>query len=198
MCPRKVDNRKDILLLMLYSPGKGDDVNEPIVGRTRVVKMMFLFKHEVLSHFRRGTEINEDNFYEFFPWNFGPFSQQAYDDLTFFTLRGFVEVSEADEEGLPESAEEWHEWLSNSGAALDTAEPEEYHEEVFSLTAKGVNFAASLYEGLSTSQRQLLKEFKTRLTTTPLRAILRYVYQTYPEMTDESKIKEQVLGQHSH
>jgi len=180
---------------MLYSPGRRQRVNEPIVGRTRIVKMMFLFKQEALSHFRRGTQITEDNFYEFFPWDFGPFSQQVYDDLTFFTLRGFIEVSEAQEEALPESAEEWHEWLSKSGAGVDPSEPEEYHEEEFRLKDKGIEFAASLYETLSASQRQLLKEFKSRLTSTPLRAILRYVYERYPPMTNQSKIKEQVLGQ---
>lgn len=194
MSTTPIDNRKDVLLLMLYSPGRNDAPNERIVGRTRLVKMMFIFKQEALSHFRRGTEITEDNFYEFFPWNFGPFSQQVYDDLTFFLLRGFVETSEAEEEGLPESAEEWHEWLSKSGAGTETAEPEEYREEVFTLTEKGVSYAASLYESLSNSQRQLLKEFKARLTGAPLRGILRYVYQKYPQMTGESKIKEKVLG----
>jgi hypothetical protein len=197
MAPRKIDNRKDILLLMLYSPGRTDDVNEPIVGRTRIVKMMFLFREEALPHFRRGTEITADNFYNFFAWNFGPFSQQVYDDLNFFALRGFVDVSEAEEEGLPESAEEWHEWLSQSGATEDAAEPEEYREEVFRLTPKGGAFASSLYEALSSAQSQLLREFKRRLTTTPLRAILRYVYNTYPKMTEQSKIRDQVLGRHS-
>jgi len=197
MASRRVDNRKDILLLLLYSPGQGDDPNERIAGRTRIVKMMFLFKQEALPHFRRGTAIDEENFYQFFPWDFGPFSQQVYDDLTFFTLRGFIDVSEAEEEGLPESAAEWHEWLSTSGIGADASEAEEYYEEIFALTLKGTQFAASLYESLSATQRRLLKEFKSRLNGTPLRAILRYVYQRYPAMIEESKIREQVLGRGS-
>jgi hypothetical protein len=34
---------KHILLLLLYSPGNSDHPNEPLVGRTRIIKMLFLF-----------------------------------------------------------------------------------------------------------------------------------------------------------
>ena len=61
-----LNNRKDILLLLLYSPGKTGNPNEPIVGRTRLIKMLFLFKKEALAHFAHGTEISDENFYEFF------------------------------------------------------------------------------------------------------------------------------------
>jgi len=107
----EINNRKDILLLLLYSPGVSKSYNEPIEGKTRLVKMLFLFKTEVLPHFRRGTKITEENFYEFFPWDFGPFSAQVYDDIAFFMLRGFVESSAAEGDGLPESAAEWEKWL---------------------------------------------------------------------------------------
>ncbi len=106
----KIDNRKDILLLMLYSSGVRDRVNEPIVGRTRLVKMLYLFKMEALPHFQQGTEITEDNFYEFHPWDFGPFSREVYDDINFFLLRGFIRSSISDEESLPESEAEWDQW----------------------------------------------------------------------------------------
>ena len=52
----KLNNRKDILLLLLYSPGKTGKFNEPIVGKTRLIKMLFLFKKEALSHFSRGLK----------------------------------------------------------------------------------------------------------------------------------------------
>jgi len=194
MLPAKINNRKDVLLLMLYSPGVRGIVNEPVAGRTRLVKMLFLFKAEVLPHFRRGTEINEDNFYEFFPWNFGPFSSQVYDDLTFFILRGFVESSISDEEGLPESAEEWEQWQMESGGERPPDEIEAYQEEEFQLTEAGKTFSKALYDTLSTSQRQLLKEFKARLNKAPLRAILKYVYTTYPEQIEKSTIKGEILG----
>jgi hypothetical protein len=193
MALAKINNRRDILLILLYSPGQTDQINEPIVGRTRLLKMMFLFREEVLEHFRKGTEVNEQNFYEFFPWDFGPFSSQVYDDLTFFILRGFVESDQSEEEALPESAAEWDEWLSESGAK-DTESQGTYEEESFRLTKKGLDFTKSLYDTLAVAQKQLLVEFKKRLAPVPLRAILQYVYKTYPDTTEKSKIKGEILG----
>ena len=195
MSDKKINNRKDILLLLLYSPGISDKVNEePIRGRTRIVKMLFLFQEEALAHFRRETNINEENFYKFFAWNFGPFSRDIYDDLTFFILRGFITSNETDEEGLPESAAEWEDWITSSGLESEIDEIREYVEEEFFLTKKGAEFTKELYETLSNSQKRLLKEFKARTSTVPLRALLRYVYEKYPEMTEKSQIRESLIG----
>lgn len=189
-----LNNRKDILLLLLYSPGKTGKPNEPIVGRTRLIKMLFLFKKEALAHFSRGTEISDENFYEFFAWNFGPFSSQVYDDLMFFTLRGFIEPSAAPQESLPESEEEWAKWMDESGAN-ETAEPfDPYEEETFRLTETGMAFTKQIYDSLSQSQQKLLHQFKSRLSAAPLRAILRYVYKTYPEDSSNSLLKEEVFA----
>jgi uncharacterized protein YwgA len=189
-----LNNRKDILLLLLYSPGKTLIINEPIVGKTRLIKMLFLFKKEVLSHFARGTDISEDNFYKFFAWDFGPFSSQVYDDLMFFTLRGFIESSSATQETLPESEEEWDKWLDESGTGESLQEFDPYEEETFRLTDSGSRFTQQLFDSLSDQQRTLLKQFKKRLSAAPLRAVLRYVYKTYPEEAANSTIKEEVLA----
>jgi uncharacterized protein YwgA len=190
----KLNNRKDILLLLLYSPGKTGQINESIAGKTRLIKMLFLFKKEALPHFCRGTEITEANFYEFFPWDFGPFSTQVYDDLIFFTLRGFIASSSAAQESLPESEEEWDKWLDESGINETPEILDPYEEETFALTDTGVSFTKQIYDSLSQSQQQLLKKFKARLSTAPLRAILRYVYKSYPDETAHSTIKEEVLA----
>lgn len=189
-----IGNRKDLLLLLLFSPGKTDQVNEPIVGKTRLVKMLFLFKAELLSYFKRGTDITDSNFYEFFPWNFGPFSAQVYDDLTFFVLRGFMTTASSQENTLPESAAEWNKWLAQSGSSNSIDEAEEYEEEIISLTEEGVDFTRPLFDSLSESQKNILKEFKSKLATAPLRAILKYVYSKYPDTTTKSQIKGDVLG----
>jgi len=190
----KLNNRKDILLLLLYSPGKSGEPNEPIVGRTRLIKMLFLFKKEVLSHFSRGSEITEESFYQFFPWNFGPFSPQVYDDLMFFILRGFIESSAATQESLPESEEEWEKWLDESGASESSEAFDPYEEETFRLTQTGITFTKQIFDSLSSSQQKLLRQFKSRLSSAPLRAILRYVYKSYPKEIANSTIKEEVLA----
>lgn len=194
MAERKIDNRRDILLLLLYSPGLRDEPNEPIVGRTRLVKMLFLFREELLPEFRLGTEITTENFYKFFAWSYGPFSRQVYDDLQFFTLRGFIKTAETTEDTLPESLAEWDMWLSGSNENADDESVIDYSEEQFSLTDKGLKFTTSLFAGLSTNQRQAIRLFKKQMTKTPLRSILKYVYEKYDDMTDKSEIKEGILG----
>lgn len=189
-----IDNKKDIMLLLLWSAGNRDQTNEPISGRTRLVKGMFLFKYEALKHFSRGTAINDSNFYEFFAWNFGPFSTQVYDDLTFFLLRGFVEATTSDEEALVESREEWERFVNETELAFDVnGAVDEYEEEKFSLTDRGMRWVESnLLPNLSGAQIDLLRTFKKKIQA-PLRAILRYTYETYPSYTDKSIIKEKVL-----
>ena len=164
------------------------------MGRTRLVKMLFLFKEEALKEFRKGTDINEDNFYDFFAWSFGPFSSQIYDDLKFFELRGFIAANESDEDTLPESAAEWEMWLSSSLPEATDYSYTEYQEEQFQLTERGVSFVEkNLYDLLSWSQKNLIREFRKRMESSPLRAILSYVYKNYPKLTEKSEIREQII-----
>jgi len=115
----------------------------------------------------------------------------------FFALRGFVESSAASQESLPESEEEWQKWLDESGTSEVREQIDTYEEETFVLTHTGVAFTKQIYESLSQPQQQLLKQFKSRLAAAPLRAILRYVYKTYPEEIANSTIKDAVLATHS-
>lgn len=192
----EINNKKDILLLLLYSPGKTDEVNESIRGRTRIIKMMYLFKKEILEHFKKGTGITEENFYDFFPWNFGPFCMEIYDDLTFFILQGFVDdVDCFDEPVLPESEEEWEAWLENTGTSQEEVCYDEYIEKEYKLKNKGVSFVEQkLWSHLSNSQKRMLKEFKSKIVNAPLRALLRYVYTKYKNDTVNSLIKKEILG----
>lgn len=192
----EINNRKDLLLLLLYSPGTTGQVNEPVAGRTRLVKMLFLFKKEVLDRFKKGIGITEENFYQFFGWNFGPFSREVYDDLNFFILRDFITVKNLEQESLPESVEEWKEWLTMTGMDFHREELgfDEYFEEEFCLTDNGRNFTQKIHDSLTKTQKELLTSFKSKINSTPLRAIIRYVYTKYPEMIENSKIKDQIAG----
>ncbi len=157
--------------------------------------MLFLFREEALPNFRKGIDLLPDRFYEFFPWNYGPFSRDIYDDLEFFTLRGFIERGTSNEETLPESAAEWTKWLRLTEADLDANSMSEYMEQEFRLTQdRGVPFAAALYKLLNSEQRKLLREFKARTSRIHLRALLEYVYRNYERMTTRSVIRKDILG----
>ena len=192
----KIDNRKDFLLLLLYSKGKTDSFNESIIGRTRMVKMMFLFMEEALKYFKENTRVEEDNFYQFFAWKYGPFSQEIYDDITFFNFIGFLKIENSQEKKIAESYNEWEMWLDET--SLDEAPSIEdtplsqinnLREEKFTLTSKGEKYARELYNTLTSNQTELLTNFKSKLVSAPLRAILNYVYNRYPKTTIKSKNK---------
>lgn len=189
----KVDNRKDILLLFLYSPGKTNNINEPISGRTRLVKSLFLFKEEAIKHFKSNIEIDKNSFYNFFAWNFGPFSTEIYDDLNFFILNGFIKHNPIESDDMQEASAEMENWMEISGLTLEENDYSDYTDEEFKLTEKGVEFTAPMYNILTENQKQYLKQFKNKMITTPLIAINRYVYNNYPDFTVKSKIIDKVL-----
>lgn len=194
----KIDNRKDILLLLLYAPGESGEYNEPISGRTRIVKALFLFREELLGDFKKGLSLEESDFYKYYAWHYGPFSTEVYDDLLFFQLRGFVNIERSKGETLQESIEEWINWKDLTG--LDDNDDLsddylEYQEEIFCLTDKGeVWVENNLWRQLSRKQKELIIQFKSRVNAMPLRALLRYVYERYPGSIERSTIADKVLA----
>lgn len=185
-----INNRKDILLLLLYSPGIAKVENEPINGRTRLTKMIFLFQKEWFKLFKKNIHLQDEEFYNFFPWNFGPFSKEVYEDINFFYLRKFISKSNSDEDTSLEAASEWSEWISTTEELESSTE---YTEETFSLDEKGLKFTKKMYDSLSGDQRNLLEKFKAETQKLSLRALLKYVYSKYPEYTTKSKIKDSIL-----
>ncbi len=193
----KINNRRDILLLLLYSPGVTKQVNEPVKGRTRILKMLFIFKEEALKYFKKNTDIAEDKFYEYFPWKFGPFSSQVYDDITFFLLRGFITSQDSEGDILPEaiSEERYGQFISGGHPSEAQNMYQEFVEEKFLLTEKGEKFTRDkLYSALSQSQKTLLINFKKKMNTASLKAILNYVYEMYPDMTKKSQLRKAANG----
>lgn len=62
---------KRLLLLLLYSSTKKKEANVPIVGRTRLMKMVFLFEKELLDEFEKNRTFEEIALPEFFAWKYG-------------------------------------------------------------------------------------------------------------------------------
>lgn len=188
--PKKVATTKDLLLLLLHAKGSRGLVAEPIVGRTRLMKMIFLFDKELRHDFRMGTAVEEAAIPVFEPYDFGPYSSQVYSDLEFLVDLAFVKVSVAGDALPDEEAAEYDYWRAT---AADAAE-EEAELEQFSLTNTGRKFVERGRAGeLTDAQQTLLDEFKGRCTRTGLRSLLKYVYAKYPETTTKSKIRDQII-----
>ncbi len=198
MATRGPTSGRDILLLFLYVPGVTGEENEPISGRTRLMKMMFIFEREVYKKFRFEKTIEEGDLPDFRPWRYGPFSKDVFDYVEFFKRIGFVEVAETPgDEAAVEDAEEYGQWVDEIALdeETDTADYSDYTEESFRLTDRGAGYVkeSGLFENLSENQRSALSEYKVRFNGASLYAILQYVYKKYPDMTAKSEITEQIL-----
>lgn len=186
----KISSSKDLLMLLLYAKGKRGEACEAIVGRTRLMKMVFLFDEEIRKKFNLGEVVPKKILPEFEAYDYGPFSAQVYDDLKFLVNMGFVKVSGSDnKELLADEVEEYEYWQAISG---DEDRP---FQEQFTLTDVGRKFVEKKLQGeLNGEQWQVLDEFKMRVTSASLKALLKYVYTRYPSKISKSKIRDQVLG----
>lgn len=181
-------------MLLLYAAGTTGSVCEPVVGQTRLMKMVFLFKKELAN--KLDKIIDTSALPSFEAYDFGPFSSEVYSDLEFLVNNGFVLV-ESDEGGQGAEAESkeleyWRATLS----AKDEA-PDGYVGRSFLLTDLGRDFVKEVLlndAGITVAQLGILAEFKKRCVEAPLRALLKYVYTRYESMTTKSKIKEDILG----
>lgn len=187
---------KDLLLAILYCPGVNGKKNEPIIGRTKLTKMMFLFEKEIYKKFFKEIEII--NLPNFEPYHFGPFSKDVFDDLKFFISIGLINTSETD---IPiASADKFEceaiideeamgEWVN---ATFDCSEEVELQ---YFLSKKGEQYVEEkLWNRFSEQQQKNLQLFKSKINTITLDALLRYVYNKYPEYTTKSIIADKYVN----
>lgn len=98
-----------LLVMLLYSPGASGRSNEPIKGKTRMQKLMFL----TLQEREIKPEVKEDM--KYFPHKAGPFSPDLWDNIEFLRLAKVVD----DYGDLDENNEELQEFkLSEKGVRL--------------------------------------------------------------------------------
>ena len=189
---------KKLILLLLYAPTVGEKVNEPIGGRTRLMKMVFLFKEEVLIDFQRDKTFDEVDLPEYFAWKYGPFSSELLNDLEFLVNQLYIcrSESEAAVSDLVVSEAELREydfWVDD----VDEFQTKEYAEEVFELTVeRGIPKAKEIWDRLSNNQKEYLQEFKKVLNRAALSRIIEYVYKKYQKngYVDKSLIRERYLS----
>jgi len=188
MAKARASSSKDLLLLLLYARGAKSQIAEPVVGRTRLMKMIFLFDKELRRDFELGKVIEDSAIPNFEAFDYGPFSANVYADIDFLVRLGFIGVAPAGEEIPEEEEAEFEHWQSATDG------DSEFAHDQFYLSEAGKKFVELGRAGeLTPDQWQVLDRFKARCTATSLRSLLRYVYTKYPEHTTKSKIRDQVL-----
>ena len=154
-------NSVDIILLLLYSPGYTDMINEPIDGRTKITKMLFLFEKELAKKFKLDKLTGNEDIFRFTAWNFGPMSTTIFKNLDFLKNIGFVESTYATSYSV--TAEEVSEYNHYCNELIENENNiTEYKSEKFCLTAKGIKFIddKGKYRLLANNQKKNLREFK--------------------------------------
>jgi len=175
-------NGADFLLLLLYL-----NEREPIKGSVRLMKMIFIFMQEVVPMLKKkGIAFSEDALPEFSAYNYGPFSRDVYEQVELF--KNNEEMEEADdweEQSFVDEMDSQGRFTNNTDGKF----------MCYSILAFGASYVEKeIRNKLVEGEEELLSAFKSRITNTSIKSLLRYVYTKYPEMTANSLIKDEVLN----
>lgn len=196
MDKKKKINGKDLLLLLLYVPGSTGRQYEPIRGRTRLTKMIFIFEKEIYKKFKFDKLLPEDVLPQFRPYKYGPFAKELYFNIEFFQNIGFIDVRYMEYESTDEPKTESEEFVYwEEDIIIDEDITDMIQIEEFYLTEIGKRYVGEkILPILSQNQLEALEKFKSTLNGISLKKILKYVYNKYPDYSAKSKIKKEILN----
>lgn len=173
-----VETGKETIILLLYDKPQVAKIRK--VTRTYIEKMLFLLKKEA------GFAISD---YTFKSDDYGPCAGEMYDDLELLLGLGIIKTQKGAIDVIDKLDDEVHEQSIYDFTSVGGKKGTLY----FELTATGNKVASKLYKELSEDEKTRLNYVKREFGSFPLRDIIRYVYNKYPEFTDKSKIKKETL-----
>ncbi len=181
----------DYLLLLLYLNN-----HTPIYGAVRLTKMMFLFNKEISEALKK-KNIECGKLPDFIPYNFGPFSKDVYEQVELFSNIGFIKVTDINAIEDMGEVDDWEE----SPFIDETVEQEDGYIRhdgkylKYGIENLGIEFVEQkILPNVTLEQKEILEMFKSKITSLSPKQILKYVYTKYPEFTENSLIKDEVLG----
>ncbi len=182
----------DYLLLLLYL-----DNQSPISSAVRMTKMMFIFNKEIVPLLKKKGATIAD-LPEFIPYNYGPFSKDVYEQLELFQSINFIRVEDLNAKEEMDEVDDWEEsgfldeFTEGSGKYANHRDGKFMQ---YTLLQQGSDYVKSeIIPQISDNQMTILTAFKNQITKTSIKNILKYVYSKYPDMTENSLIKDEVLG----
>jgi uncharacterized protein len=184
-----IDVSTDILILLLYAPGKTSKTNEPVKGITRLQKLLFLLQE---SDMAPADLVKDASQYLFAPYKMGPYTSQLQQDLDELQAAGIVRTRRL-EYRFPDDRDD----EEIRGLDSDEMEYESKRKRVvsyeYSLTELGIKIGEDYWDdALSPAQRTGLREFKESFNSITLRQLLVYVYEKHPKYAAKSEIKAQL------
>lgn len=185
----------DILLMFLFA-----DNQSPIVGRTRLQKMAYVFEKELKKKFESDKSAKEDKnlSFNFEAYNYGPFSKEVFDLMEFFVNIEAVKVEYRtdDIEEAVDSIDDQIIFNDDMQTIMGQVEDDESlpGDPLYRITDKGISYVKEKLIGiLSEEQIKAITDLKVAFNKYSLNQILKYVYSKYSEMTRNSLIREAVL-----
>lgn len=170
----------DAIVLLLGAPG-GDRARPGYLeGVTRLEKLIFLLERETPVR----DWLTDDA--DFRSWRFGPFSSKVYQAADTLAAAELIRDSATNASNSEDR------WESFTGL-MDERDIDPFTTRTFELTDRGKRYYAALLRETPVNAEKVLSEFKERFGSLPLRQLVRYVYERYPQFTDKSEIRDQVL-----
>jgi DNA-binding PadR family transcriptional regulator len=182
-----VRNKSHLILALLCAPDRLGNNYGPIVGITRLEKLIFLVKKESSIL----TALPSEDDFNFRPYRMGPFTPEVYDEIDFLESLGLVESRKVGQDKNVEAVED-NLFFSNQildkyqkKEVLDTGETREYR-----LSAEGKKVAKKIFDELPDGEKRFLMNLKRKFNDMDLKQLLRYIYQKYPTYAMQSEIKD--------
>jgi uncharacterized protein len=177
----------DAVILLLGAPSSAPALWGRLDGITRLEKLIFLLERETsLSAY-----LSDDA--DFIAYNFGPFSPKIYQEVETLAAAGLLVDSARPAD---DTADSW-ERLTAIDATGEVRPEDAYTTRNLALTELGRRYYDVLARQLPAKALEELSGFKDRFAALPLRQLVRYVYENYPEYTKRSLIRDEILGQPS-
>jgi uncharacterized protein len=170
----------DAIVLLLGAPG-GKERAGYLEGVTRLEKLIFLLERE--------TPVREwmTEKADFRSYRFGPFSSKIYEAADTLAAAGMIKDS-------AKKADDVEDRWESMTALIDKEDVDPYTARTFELTERGTKYYNILVGELPDNAEHVLGEFKSKFGRLPLRQLVRYVYERYPQFTDQSEIRDEILG----
>jgi len=160
-------SKPELVALLLYAPGQTNKIGEEVVGRTRLMKIIFL----LLEEGGLSDEISKKATFK--PYKYGPFDAEFYDAIEALKELKVIEETPVSEDELEIS---------------DIDEPYDVNT-VYKLTPVGIAKVQRIVDELSPDVIRKITNYKSIYTNKPLVEILHYVYSKYPEYATVSEAK---------
>jgi uncharacterized protein YwgA len=180
--------RRLALLLLLNARGASGESAEPIEGRTRLQKMLYLLNKE-----HKAAKLISNLHFE--AYAYGPYTSELYDDLAFLQNMRYLDATESGEINAEEMGanEITFDYLMGG---LQQDVPERYETVKYRLSQEGLRYVSEYIRSVEKDPSypkvmEAIENVKSRWNRAPLNELIHYVYSKYPEDARESVIADQ-------